>query len=120
MKKLITTCAIIATASTVSLAQSKVAPKNMTNAGTARAATPEQIATKSAKAMQTQYGLSDAQYKSVYAVELDYQQQMATAKAQGGPGEGQGMQMNMARDNRFQNIMTPEQYTKYQAANPAK
>ena len=120
MKKLITTCVLVAAASMVSFAQSKqaatqpVAPKSAHAAATP---TPEQIADKHAKMYQQQYGLTPEQYKGVYQAELDYARQDQQVRQNGNqPGEGQVAQMGMARDQRFKAVMSADQYSKYEAA----
>lgn len=124
MKKLITTCVMLTSITVVSFAQSKTISKTAPNQSAAPATrsaksgpTAEQYADRSAKAMKQQYGLNEKQYAAVYQAELEYQKQVVQARDGGYElGEGQSMQMKMGRDQRFQSVMTAEQYTKYQAA----
>ena len=129
MKKLITTCVLIAAASFASFAQSKqAAPKSATkNSGataTASASTsttpnPQQVAERRAKMYQQQYGLTADQYKGVYQAELDYQTQLNGFKTNGQElGAGPAMQMEMGRDQRFKSVMTADQYSKYESSKP--
>ena len=129
MKKLITTCALLTTVTMVSFAQTKQTSHTMSmqpqsNQPNALAAAPAPVASKAAQQMadrrakiyEKQYGLSPAQTKGVYKAELEYAMQEEQARAHGGqPGEGQMMQMGMARDMKLKEVMTPEQYTKYEA-----
>jgi hypothetical protein len=78
------------------------------------------MAERRAKATMAQYALTSEQYKGVYQAELDYENQYQQAKANGyEPGPGQSMQMKMGRDQAIKNVMTPAQYTKYEAAQKA-
>lgn len=123
MKKLITTCVMLTSITMVSLAQSKTITKTAPNQSAAPAnrsaksgPTAEQYAERAAKAMKQQYGLDDKQYAAIYQAELEYQKQVVQARDGGYElGEGQSMQMKMGRDQRFQSVMTADQYTKYQA-----
>ena len=124
MKKLITTCVLLTSVTMVSFAQSKTISKSAPNQSAAPASrsaksgpTAEQYADRAAKAMKQQFGLDEKQYAAVYQAELDYQKQVVQARDGGYElGEGQSMQMKMGRDQRFQSVMTADQYTKYQAA----
>lgn len=121
MKKLITTCVLLAAVSMVSFAQSKQAATKTTKATnkTVAANTPtaEQSAGRLSKMYQQQYGLNDQQYKGVYEAELSYNQQLEQIRATGvEPGQGQLMQAGMMRDQKIKNAMTPEQYSKYETA----
>lgn len=129
MKKLITTCAILATATAATFAQSKAtmkstAPKAATATSAAAAKsgpTPEELAQRSAKTMQAQLGLSAEEYKGVYEAELSYQKDLKTAKESGyEPGPGQTMQMGMTKDQRIKSVLTAEHYSKYEAAKSGK
>jgi hypothetical protein len=123
MKKLITTCVLLTSVTVVSLAQSKTISKTAPNQSassatrTAKTApTAEQYADRAAKAMKQQFGLDEKQYAAIYQAELEYQKQVVQARDGGYElGEGQSMQMKMGRDQRFQSVMTADQYTKYQA-----
>ena len=122
------TCALLTTVSLASFAQSKQTSHTMSMEPQAQARTPltpgpaaskqaQQVAERRAKIYQKQYSLSPQQYKGVYQAELDYAIQDEQAHMNGGqPGEGQAAQMIMARDMRLKNVMTPEQYTKYESA----
>ncbi len=126
MKKLITTCLLLTTVGMVSFAQ-KAATKTKANPNAAAAPaatnnlTPEKQAEQRAKATQAKYGLSAEQYKGIYNAELDYARNEAAVKATGYEvSEGQRNQMNIQRDMYYQNSMTPDQFSKYRSANPAK
>lgn len=129
MKKLITTCVLLAAASFASIAQSKqtatksAATKNTGSSASATAATkanaqsPQQIAEIRAKMYKQQYQLTDEQYKGVLQAETDYETQSAAFKANGQVmGAGPAAQMKMARDQRFKSVLTPDQYSKYQSS----
>jgi hypothetical protein len=130
MKKLFMTCALITSASIVSFAQTKEVSTTTSMeapaAATSRApqAQPkqsiiEQLATRKAKTYQSQYGLTAEQYQKVYDVEYDYARQEHEIKISGGqPGPGQVYQMQLGHDYKMKNIMTPAQYTKYEATTP--
>jgi hypothetical protein len=118
MKKLIITCALISAASVVSFAQNTTGQQTSAGApqGTTRQApTVEQAAEMRAKAYQNQLGLSDAQYKGIYAAELDFIKQDQASRANGGrPTAGQTSQLMMGKEQKFKSIMTAEQYSKYE------
>ena len=122
MKKLITTCLMLSAFSAATFAQSKAgAPKAKNNipasaTTTSRVTGVEKLAENNARAIQKQYGLTEEQYKGIYSAELDYQRQAQMAAEAGGAGPGQTMQMNMGRDQRFQAVMSADQFSKYQAA----
>lgn len=130
MKKLIATCALLTTVSIVSFAQSKQTSHTMSfdaqpnktaapapnQARNTPSAASKAAAEKRAKANQKQYGLTAEQYKGAYQAELEYEMELAQVRAGGAePGEGQAMQMGMGRDMKLKNVMTPEQYAKYEA-----
>jgi len=127
MKKLILTCSFVAAAAVVSFGQN-VQPATQSHAVAARpssfhntaAVTPEAAAEKTAKAVQAKYKLTADQYKTIYNAELSYEQQDRAARTNGQlPGPGQSMQMNMGRDQTYQQVLTADQYAKYQAAKPS-
>ncbi len=116
MKKLIITCALVSLGSVVSFAQSQSSSQPAsatTTASRAKAPSNEQIAEQRARKYQKDLGLSAEQYKGVYEAQLEFIRQDKEARAYGGPGEGQAMQMQMFLDQRFQSVMTPEQFEKY-------
>jgi hypothetical protein len=68
---------------------------------------------------EKQLGLSADQYKGIYEAELYYWKQEMGARANGGqPGPGQTMQNQMAKDQKFKNVLTADQYAKYSATAP--
>lgn len=117
MKKLIITCALVSLGTVVSYAQSKSSAQptvtTATTASRAKAPSNEQIAEQRARKYQKDLGLTAEQYKGVYEAQLEFVRQDKEARAYGGPGEGQAMQMQMFLDQKFQSVMTPEQYEKY-------
>ena len=79
----------------------------------------EHMAEKNTKMYEKQLGLNAEQTKKVHDMELANANQMMTMRAQGvQPGEGQMVQMRMGHDQQMKNILTPEQYTKYQSTRP--
>jgi hypothetical protein len=114
MKKLITTCALLMAVSAVTFAQTSTA-KSRSTAAKSVSTSAEQLSEKRAKFLQEKLGLNADQYALVYAAELDYQKLVKEAKDGGYQlGEGQAMQAKMSRDARFQNTMTPAQYSTYE------
>ena len=114
MKKLITTCAVLMAVSVVTFAQTSTA-KSRSTAVKSASPSAEQLSEKRAKFLQEKLGLNADQYALVYAAELDYQKLVKEAKDGGYQlGEGQAMQAKMSRDARFQNTMTPAQYSTYE------
>jgi hypothetical protein len=126
MKKLIITCAMLTGCTMLSFAQSAtnsqsaITPQGQNHAAPMPGhAQPEQMAQRRSMVYQKQLALSDEQTKKVYNVELNYAKQNQAMRANGAqPGEGQVMQLGMARDQQLQQVMTPEQYTKYQSMQP--
>ena len=125
MKKLMLTCSLIAAASVISFAQTTQqsthpgAVATTQNKMAPHEQSIEVIAEKRTKADQKQFGLSDAQYKDIYEVELDYAKHEQQAKANNvAPGSGQYMQMEIIKDARFKNTLNADQYAKYQATKP--
>jgi protein CpxP len=121
MKKMIITCALIASASVMSYAQnaaSQTAPASGNAAN--NQAMAAHMAEKNTKMYEKQLGLTAEQSKKVHDLELVNANQMMAMQSQGvQPGEGQMMQMRMGHDQQMKNILTPEQFTKYQATRPA-
>lgn len=117
MKKLITTCALVALGSVASFAQaqkSNVPDQQASATATNQDAAAEKTATKNAKEYQKQLALRNDQYKLVYQAEYDYAKQSEAYKAQGfKPTDGASQQLIMMRDQRIQNTLTPDQFTKY-------
>lgn len=106
MKKLFTVC-LLAAATSVSFAQSAKSPTP----------TPEQLAERITRTMQSQLGLSEDEYKGVYNAELSYQKELRRTQDAGAePGPGQSMQMKMAKDQKLKAAMTADHYAKYEAA----
>ena len=121
MKKMIITCALIASASVMSYAQNAASATSPASANSASAnqAIAEHMADKNTKMYEKQLGLTAEQSKKVHDVELANANQMMAMRAQGmQPGEGQMVQMRMGHDQQMKNILTPEQFTKYQATRP--
>ena len=80
---------------------------------------PEQMAERRAQIYKKQYDLNDQQYKGVYSAELEYMKQMMDMRAKGQqPTMEQNQQMMAAKDAKFKNVMTPDQYTKYSSSRP--
>ena len=116
MKKLITTCALVALGSAAAFAQAAKtnAPGRMSSTATAQDAAAEKTATKNAKEYQKQLGLREDQYKLVYQAEYDYAKQDQVNKSHGiKPTDGPSQQLGMMRDQRIQNTLTPEQFARY-------
>jgi hypothetical protein len=116
MKKLILTCAVLV-AATMSFAQDA---KTSTGAAAAPGATRQQSMTAEkaaemrAKRYQQTLGLSDDQYKKVYDAELEYVKQDQAFRASGQPvPQGPAQQMMMAHDQKFQSVLSADQYAKY-------
>ena len=106
MKKLFTTC-LLAAAVSASFAQSAKSPSP----------TPEQFAERNTRTIQAQLGLSQEEYKGVYAAELAYQKELKQVQDAGTePGPGQSMQMRMAKEQKFKAAMTADHYAKYEAS----
>jgi hypothetical protein len=126
MKKLVTTCILLASVSVVSFAQSKAAktsksastaaaPATRTNSGP----TAEMIAERRAKGIQSEFGLTAEQYKGIYKADLNFEKNLAEVRKSGSePGDGQLLQMKMTRDMGYKMSMTAEQYSKYESAHP--
>lgn len=116
MKKLITTCVMLAAISTVSLAQTK--KPTTSGPGTTTGATkktPEMAAQKKALAAQKAFGLNSDQYNNIYNVELTYERQVFDLAAIGEtPSEGRALQLNLSRDGGYKYYLTAEQYAKYE------
>jgi Spy/CpxP family protein refolding chaperone len=121
MKKMIITCALIAAASVMSYAQNAASATSPASANSASAnqAMAEHMAEKNTKMYEKQLGLSAEQTKKVHDLELANANQMMAIRSQGGqPGEGQMMQLRMGHDQQMKNILTPDQFTKYQSIKP--
>lgn len=116
MKKLITTCVMLAAISTVSLAQTK----KITGAGSAPTTTSgkmtaEASAEKKAKAAKAAFDLTAEQYTNIYNVELTYERQVFDLAAIGEkPSEGRALQLNLSRDGGYKHYLTAIQYAKYE------
>jgi len=66
--------------------------------------------------VRKQYNLDDAQYKGIYAAELEYMTKMMALRDKGQqPAPGEGQKMNEEKDQKYKAVMTPEQYEKYSA-----
>jgi hypothetical protein len=136
MKKLITTGLMLASLSTLSLAQSKAGKTQVNvNATTAapqksqefsantiletinRESTKETkaAAKKTADASKAKYKLNEEQYTGIYQTELLYQYQIQQL---GGmqPGEGQKYQMELAREMGYKKFLNAQQFTQYEAS----
>jgi hypothetical protein len=125
MKKLIITCCLIASASIVSFGQTVQTTNKPTvfrNSAVNRQVAPtvEATAERTTKAYQRQLGLNPEQYKGVYQAELNYLKQNQQMHENGAkPGEGQAAQMVMGKDQQIKNVLTAEQFTKYEALKTA-
>ena len=117
MKKFVFTFAILAAGSVFSFAQSaKTASQSQASATNANNVSPEKMAEGRAKGYAKFLKLNDIQYKAVYEAELDFWKQDQTGRANGGQiGTGQAAQMEMAKDMKFKNTLTAEQYAKYES-----
>ena len=95
-------------ATTAQQAQQQVAPNRpMMN--------PEQMAKRRSTMEAKQYGLNPEQTTKVEAVELEYFQAMEKYRAAGQqPSQGQKGNLDARRDGKMKEIMTPEQYTKFE------
>ena len=119
MKKLILTCALISFVSVLSYGQNTAAPA--TTSTRAQAPAPEKAAEMRANRYKQQLNLTDEQYKGVYAAELEYVKQDQMFRANGQPvPDGPAMQMRMAHDQKFQQVLTAEQYAKYEKMKATK
>lgn len=117
MKKLITTCLMLAAVTTVSLAQTKKTTTTKSDKGTTAPgkATPATKAEKKAKAAQTAFGLNAEQYKGIYDIELKYEGQLFDLAAIGETAsEGRMLQLNMFRDGGYKMHLTDAQYAQYE------
>jgi len=103
MKKLMIACALLASTSFASFAQSAAAVSS---------------AEARAKSYQKEFSLNQHQYDVIYKAELSYYRQLEVAKEHGGPGSGQAMQMEMGRNQQYKAVLTAEQYSKYDAGQP--
>jgi hypothetical protein len=115
MKKLILTCALLTSVSLLSFGQNANSNQNAAPA-TSRAQGPsvEKIAEMKANRYKQQLALNDEQYKKVYEAELEFLKADQSFRSGGQtvpPGPAQ--QMQMTHDQKFQQALTPEQYTKY-------
>jgi hypothetical protein len=113
MRKLILTCALLTSVSLLSFGQNMApAQQQATPARTAPA--PEKIAEMRANRYKQQLGLTDDQVKGIYAAELEYAKanQQFTANGQPVPS-GPAQQMMMTHDQKFQQVLTADQFAKY-------
>lgn len=118
MKKMIITCALIASASVMSYAQDAAPKSPMAPAHNAQMSA-EQIADRQTKMYEKQLGLSKEQVQKVHDIQLQFAtQRLSMQKAGVQPGSGQAMQMGMAEDQQMKNVLTSEQFTKYSASRP--
>jgi len=117
MKKMILTCALLASASIASFAQAN-APQGKPANPNKPMANAEQMADRRTQADVKQFNLNPDQAKKVHEVELEFSQAMEKYRAAGQtPGQGQRMNLTTRRDQRMKEILTPEQYTKYEQVN---
>ncbi len=123
MKKLIVTCALLS-ATMLSFAQNAATtsqqkvntPDRTVAPAPINHAQPEQVAQRRSMVYQKQLGLSDDQTKGVYSAELDYAKQTQSLRAAGAqPTDGAYQQAGMVRDQRIQNVLTPDQAMKFQS-----
>lgn len=114
MKKLILTCTLVVSACVVSFAQNVQSAQTAPASNRTAAMNPEKAAELRAKRYQQQLGLTDDQYKKVYDAELEYVKADMSFRSSGQPvPPGPAQQMQMAHDQKFQGILTPDQYSKY-------
>ena len=120
MKKLILTCAILAAASVASFAQTAAAPQ-AAQAKPVPANKPmnaEQLAERRTKVAEKQYGLNPDQTKKVHEVEMEFTQAMEKYRTAGQtPGPGQLGNLTVRRDQQMKEILTAEQFAKYEQLN---
>ena len=82
-------------------------------------ASPEMMAEKRSKMMQTQLGLNADQTKVAYQAELEFAQAYLASAANGSqPGEGQMNQMIITKNQKYKSVLTAEQYAKYETMMP--
>ncbi len=120
MKKMIITCALVASASVMSYAQHAASASAPASANAANNQVMAQhMAEKNTKMYEKQLGLNAEQYKKVYDVQLNMSNQMMALRSAGAqPGEGQVMQMHMYQDQQMKTILTADQYKKYESTRP--
>ncbi len=121
MKKLMITCVLLSSAA-VSFAQSNTtapattAPQAEQAAANRPMMNAEQMAKRRAGMDVKQYGLTAEQAPKVEAVELEFCQAMQKYRAAGQqPNQGQMGNLTARRDGKMKEIMTPEQYAKFEA-----
>lgn len=132
MKKLIITCALLSATSLASFAQNQTtttmsmqAPQDAKSQAPGMApANPrmppvEMMADRRSKMYEKQLSLTADQTKSIYQAELAFWKEDFSSRANGAqPGPGQTAQNQMGKDMKFKQILTPEQYAKYEATRP--
>ena len=132
MKKLIITCALLTSVSFVSFAQSsevKMKPAATAQVDPSADPTPRQLTEKqlnataktanvNTKELEAKLGLTKEQYVAVYKIEYRYQSQYDKYPANGVAVPG-GLLSNITseRNIKLKEILTPEQFTKYQGMN---
>ena len=122
MKKLILTCAVLASASIASFAQANASATPPQQGKPATANKPmmntEQMADRRTKMDEKQLGLNPDQTKKAHDVELEFTQAMEKYRAAGqAPSPGQMGNLTSRRDQRMKEILTAEQYAKYEQIN---
>lgn len=115
MKKLILTCAVLTSLTTLSFAQAQqnASQTTVTNSRSSQQ-TPEQAATQRTNQYVKQLGLNETQKKAVYEAELDlYKAEMVFKSTGDEIPSGPAYQMMLVHDQKFKNALTPDQYAKY-------
>ena len=120
------TCVLLSSAA-VSFAQANAAPTPATTALQAQQAqqqaapnrpmmNPEQMAKRRATMDTKQFGLNPEQATKAEAVELEFFQALEKYRAAGQqPSQGQMGNLTARRDGKMKELMTPEQYAKFEA-----
>jgi len=125
MKKIILSSVLLVSFCAISFAQAKQ-PGNTTQF-TAQPAppplppgmpSPQEMAQQRAKAVQEQYKLNNEQYNGVFKAELDFFTQERQLRTSGQMGNSQIQKLTMERDQKYQQVMTKEQFAKYDATRP--
>ncbi|MCW3120994.1 MAG: hypothetical protein JWQ38_486 [Flavipsychrobacter sp.] len=129
MKKIMLTCAMICAVSVVSFAQNaNQSVSTPSGQNLANLPSTTQMGEGRAKDMKIQYNLTDAQYKKSAAIETEFFNQQRVlhnnyATNPNNGNNGQAVQNKMIelmaqKDAKYKQMMTAEQYAKYDAGRP--
>lgn len=127
MKKIIITCAMITSVSMIASAQD-MKPSGPTPSAPQTTMAPrppmspanseqmqQRMAEGQAKNMERQFALNAEQYKGVYQACLDFSKGMGEMRGPGKtPKPGDREKLEATRDAKFKQILTSEQYAKYE------